>query len=241
LWKALGDAVKKGLLISNPAKVHVAPKVPDDEMFIVQDVPGLVEKMKAGGGHLYIPAMVALFTGMRLGEVLALRWKRVDTDKAVIQVRETLEQTEAHGIRFKPPKSKAGRRDITLPDILVEALREYRKSQLELRMRLGAGKLPDDALLFADVNGTLPSPNAFSAAWSDYAGSKRIGIPDLTFHGLRHTHASQLLDAGVDIVTISKRLGHAKPDITLRIYAHLFRKDDGAAAAINAALGPLRG
>jgi integrase len=56
-------------------------------------------------------------------------------------------------------------------------------------------------------------------------------------HNLRHTHASQLIDAGVDIVTISKRLGHAKPDITLRIYAHLFRKDDGkAAAAINAAL-----
>ena len=60
---------------------------------------------------------------------------------------------------------------------------------------------------------------------------------EVTFHGLRHTHASQLIDAGVDIVTISKRLGHAKPDITLRIYAHLFRKDDSkAAAAINAAL-----
>jgi len=62
-------------------------------------------------------------------------------------------------------------------------------------------------------------------------------VPDLAFHNLRHTHASPLIDAGVDIVTISKRLGHAKPDITLRIYAHLFQKDDGeAAAAINAAL-----
>ena len=57
----------------------------------------------------------------------------------------------------------------------------------------------------------------------------------MTFHALRYTHASQLIDQGVDIVTISKRLGHAKPDITLRIYAHLFRKDDGKAAeAINA-------
>jgi integrase len=71
----------------------------------------------------------------------------------------------------------------------------------------------------------------------------RIGTRDWnpeigTFHALRHTHASQLIDAGVDIVTIRKRLGHAKPDITLRIYAHLFRKDDGkAAAAINAILG----
>jgi integrase len=169
-----------------------------------------------------------------LGEVLALRWSRVDLDKAVIQVREALENTKAHGIRFKSPKSKAGRRDITLPDILIEALRDYRKEQLELRMKLGAGKLADDALLFGDIRGNPPSRNAFSAAWSDFAA--RIGLPEVTFHALRHTHASQLIDAGVDIVTISKRLGHAKPDITLRIYAHLFRKDDGKAAAINAAL-----
>jgi integrase len=102
-------------------------------------------------------------------------------------------------------------------------------------VRLGAGKLPDDGLLFADISGNLSSPNAISAAWSDFARS--IGAPEVTFHALRHTHASQLIDAGVDIVTISKRLGHAKPDITLRVYAHLFRKDDGkAAAAINAAL-----
>ena len=62
----------------------------------------------------------------------------------------------------------------------------------------------------------------------------------MTLHGLRHTHASQLIDAGVDIVTISKRLGHAKPNVTLAVYAHLFRtSDDKAAAAINAALaGP---
>jgi integrase len=76
----------------------------------------------------------------------------------------------------------------------------------------------------------MPSQKRYSKAWSDFR-------PDLGFHNLRHTHASQLIDAGVDIVTISKRLGHAKPDITLRIYAHLFRKDDGkAAAAINASM-----
>jgi integrase len=65
--------------------------------------------------------------------------------------------------------------------------------------------------------------------------AENIGLPGVTFHALRHSHASQLIDAGVDIVTISRRLGHAKPDITLRIYAHLFQKDDSkAAAAINA-------
>src|SRR5207247_11407143 len=113
--------------------------------------------------------------------------------------------------------------------------RGHRKATLALRMQLGAGRLPDDALLFGTIEGEPLSPNAQSAAWADFADS--IDMPDVTFHALRHTHASQLIDAGVDIVTISKRLGHAKPDITLRVYAHLFHKDDGkAAAAINAAL-----
>lgn len=68
-----------------------------------------------------------------------------------------------------------------------------------------------------------------------------IGFPGLGFHALRHTHASQLIDAGIDIVTISRRLGHAKPDITLRVYAHLFSKDDSKASnAINDALQALR-
>ena len=66
-----------------------------------------------------------------------------------------------------------------------------------------------------------------------------IGMPEITFHALRHTHASQLIASGVDIVTISRRLGHAKPSVTLAIYAHMFHTDDRkAAAAINAALQP---
>ena len=106
---------------------------------------------------------------------------------------------------------------------------------LEQALRLGIGKIADDALLFAGADGGPLSPNAVSAAWAHFADN--IGQPAVTFHALRHTHASQLIDAHVDIVTISKRLGHAKPDTTLRVYAHLFRKDDGkAAAAINAAL-----
>jgi len=68
----------------------------------------------------------------------------------------------------------------------------------------------------------------------------RLGLADVTFHALRHTHASQLIDAGADIVTISKRLGHASPNLTLAVYAHLFQRlDDKAAQAINAALASL--
>jgi integrase len=214
LSKALRDATENEIIGKNVASTKAAPKVPDDEMVIVQDGPAFIEMLRTSV-RLHVPAMVSLFTGMRLGEVLALRWARVNLEAGIIKVREALERTKAHGIRFKPPKSKAGRRDITLPDLLIELLREHRKAQLELRLKLGAGRLPDVALLFGDIEGNPPSPNALSAAWSDFA--ERIGMPAVTFHALRHTHASQLIDAGVDIVTISKRLGHAKPDITLRI------------------------
>jgi len=131
LGKALRDAARNGMVARNIASEQSVPKVANDEMVIVRDVPALVAKLRSW--RLGAVAMVSLFTGARLSEVLALRWSRVDLDDGLLKIREALEQTKAHGIRFKPPKSKAGRRDITLPDILVEALREHRRAALDCR------------------------------------------------------------------------------------------------------------
>lgn len=140
-----------------------------------------------------------------------------------------------HGLRFKQPKTKAGRRDITLPDFLIDVLRDHRRAQLELRFALGAGKLDPDGLVFpANIEGKPFNPHVFSLEWATLAERNGIAV---SLHALRHTHASQLIAAGVDVVTVSKRLGHASPNVTLRVYAHMFRNDDSkAAAAINAAL-----
>jgi integrase len=234
LGKVLSDAEKDALVARNVCKIQRAPKVQVQEMAIVKDVPGLIEKLH--GSRLYCLAIIALFTGMRLGEILALRWQHLDLERGVVKVREALEETKAHGVRFKPTKTTAGRRDITLPTIVTETLREHRRELMETRLKLGLGKLGSEDLLFATLQNKPFKTSAASQAWANLAS--RIGMPQITFHALRHTHASQLIDQGVDIVTISKRLGHANPNVTLAVYAHLFAADDGkAAAAINSALG----
>jgi integrase len=169
---------------------------------------------------------------------LALRWRNVDLDNKVISIREAIEQTKARGISFKVPKTKNSVRDLSLPDIVVAALRDLRRQQLEFRVALGLGKLQDDALVFSRPDGSPHSPRAFTKEWADKAES--LGVPEITLHALRHTHASHLIDAGIDVVKISRRLGHASPTVTLTIYAHLFRKrDDKSTDAINAAVASL--
>jgi integrase len=236
LNKALKEAQRFDLITRNVAPTVQPPKVNAAEIQIVGEcrLRELLEKLR---GHEIEPMVtLALFCGLRRGEILALRWGSVDLDKKMLRVREALEETKAQGIVFKSPKSRAGRRDVAMPDIVIDALRRHRVAQLELRAKLGLGRLSDDDLLFVTLNGTPISPRHFSAnVWPGFA--KAIGMPEITFHSLRHTHASQLINAGVDVVTISKRLGHSSPKITLGVYAHLFsNNDERAAQAVNEAL-----
>ena len=237
LSKALKDASKFDMVMKNVATSQQPPTPEDEEVVIVEQerIKELLAKLT--GRSMYPKAITALFTGARRSELLAMRYRYLDLDQKTWEIAESLEETKRHGIRVKKPKTKAGRRHISLPD-MVDALRKHVVAQLELRMRLGLGKPADDDFVFAELDGSPRGPRAFSSEWADCTAS--IGMPDVVFHALRHTHASQLIDANVDIVTISKRLGHANPNITLKVYAHLFRSKDGKAAdAINAALANL--
>ncbi len=184
-------------------------------------------------GWLSPIAKLALATGMRRGELLALRWQDIDLDRGRITVARSLEQTKA-GLRFKETKTRHGRRNITLPISAVADLRAHWRERQEIRLRLGIGKSPPDSLVFCDIEGNPTIPQSVSQAWGKVAEAAKV---EATFHSLRHTHASHLIAAGVDILTISRRLGHASPTITLDVYGHLMpQTDDKAAAAIEAAL-----
>jgi integrase len=140
-----------------------------------------------------------------------------------------VEQTKA-GLRLKAPKTKYGRRTVALPASVVTDLRAHRAAQQTLRLRLGAGRLPDDAFVFPNLDGGLRSPNALTKEWT--RATIDLGLPRVSLHALRHTHASQLIASSMDVLTISRRLGHGSPTITLGVYGHLFTNTDDRAAEI---------
>jgi integrase len=238
MHRALGIAVDWDLLANNPAGRVSPPRVDQEEIIILNAAQIKAILKKAIGRPIYQIGALALATGMRRGELLALRWQDVDVEAGKITVARSLEQTKA-GLRFKEPKTRHGRRTISLPVSAVSDLRAHWKATQEMRLALGAGKSPPESLLFADVNGEPRKPNAVTKEWDRTATMAKQ--PQATLHSLRHTHASHLIAAGLDILTISRRLGHGSPAVTLSVYAHLFpQTDDRAAIAIEAAMTEVR-
>src|SRR5215468_2428657 len=230
LHRALGQAKAWGLIRDNPAEVAKPPKAPDQETPMLQpdQAAALLEHLR--GKPLYLLASLALGTGLRRNEMLGLRWGDVDLDAGRLTIEQSLEQTVAHGIRTKGPKTKHGRRTISLPAHLVTELRQHWREQQEQRLGIGRGKAPDSAPVFATADGQHLSPNAITKAWP--VAMAAVGMPAVTLHSLRHTHASILIASGVDILTISRRLGHSSPTITLSVYGHLIHGTDDRAAQI---------
>ena len=144
------------------------------------------------------------------------------------QIIAILREHEA-GVATADLCRKHGMSNASLPPSAVKALRAHRIAQMKQSLALGLGKLPDDALVFGQLDGAPMSPDNLSRDWRRTC--RRLGLPLVSFHALRHTHASALIAAGLDVVTISRRLGHTNPTVTLNTYAHLFRQTDSVAAA----------
>jgi integrase len=235
LHKALADAMKRELLFRNPADLISPPKVAANEMKILDaaTVNAVLEAMRETS--IYPQIVVLLATGMRRGEIAGLQWRDIDLNGKKLHIERSVESTEA-GLRVKSPKTAHGRRLIALPEAAVTVLRQHRKATMETRLALGAGRLPDEAFVFGDIEGKVRDPVLLTEHWRRL--TKARGLPAVTLQSLRHSHASALIAAGTDIVTVSRRLGHGSPTVTLGVYAHLFDKgDEGAALAIDNIFG----
>lgn len=231
LHRVLGHAAEWGVIQSNIASTVTPPRVDSTEVEVMSPDQCRAVLRHLEGRPLHIIVSTALATGMRRGEILALRWQDIDLDRSLARVERSLEQTHGkeNNLRFKQPKTKHGRRSIALPAYLVAELRAHWKAQQEQRLSMGLGKAPADSLVFARFDGEARAPNGLTKEWALTMKAMKMGF---TFHSLRHTHASQLIASGMDVLTISRRLGHSTPTITLGVYGHLFPDSDARAAQI---------
>ncbi len=172
--------------------------------------------------------VVAIGTGLRWGEIAALRWADIDTKARTLQVQRTV--AEARGRVFvNPPKSKASRRTVPLPTFALDALERHR-SQRATAPHPTAWVFPNR------IGGLLRKSNFYTAYWKPLR--EQAGVPTTRFHDLRHTTATLLLKKGVHPKVVQAVLGHSRFGITMDLYSHLV---DGmqqeAANALDALLG----
>jgi integrase len=234
LHGALEIATATEVVGRNVASSIHPPKVEEEEVEIMSapDIADTLKKLR--GSEWETIVSVDLGTGLRRGELVGLQWGDFNLDGAALKVQRSVEETKA-GLRLKVTKTKYGRRTLSLAPSTVDVLRAHLKKQRETRISLGMGRETPETMVFSTPDGQLLSPDNLSRDWRRLVKARKL--PAVTFHALRHTHASALIAGGLDVVKISRRLGHSSPKVTLTIYAHLFEKGDQAAAsAIEATL-----
>lgn len=220
LRAALAKAVKSGLLPRNVASLSESVRV--DRHKIDGMAPEQAARIIAAVAEHALGALVrlALSTGARQGELLALRWQDVDFEDRTLKIERTYQRGT-----FTEPKTRRSRRTIELSDDDVRLLKEHRERQKVTSI---------GGLVFCRSNG---QPLAGTSITREFqAHLKRAGLPSIRFHNLRHGNATILLAAGVPVHVVSERLGHADERITLTVYSHVIPKQRREAADVLAAV-----
>lgn len=233
LRRALQQAMKWGLIVRNPCDAVDVPRAPRTEMQVLDrdQVETLLRATCDDREHaLYVVAVTA---GLRLGELLGLKWGDVDSDRARLMVQRACQFQSGRGLVFTEPKTSKSRRTVMLSQRAVSALREHRRRQLEERLVLGS-EWTDRDLVFPNHTGGLLNPGNASNAFK--TALIAAGLPVARFHDLRHTAATLLLSAGTHPKIVSEMLGHSSIALTLDTYSHVIPTMHGEAAATMDAL-----
>ena len=226
LSEAINHAVKMGLVARNVAQAADLPKPENRAMptLAPDDVPKFLQFAEETPYFIFFYTL--LYTGMRRGEALALKWKNLDPDLATVSVVESGYKLKKEYI-IKEPKTPHSRRQIALSPTLAIALRKHREREEAVRLTLGR-PLSDQDFVFAHPDGTPLAPDTVTHAFAKILA--RAGLPHVRLHDLRHTHATIMLRAGVHPKIVSERLGHSSIRITLDTYSHVLPGLQEAAA-----------
>jgi integrase len=230
LSTALKRAVKLKLILYNPAEncADQLPRYERQEMTVLSVEQSRKLLDAATGSQLYGAILLALATGARRGECLGLRWRNVNLDRGVIRIVEQLEERRGQDIRAKLPKGEKVR-TVTLAPVHIEALRKLKVAQAEHFLSCGVRQAPD-ILVCALPDGSDPKPTALTWQFARFI-RKVPGLPPISFHDLRHTHATIGLEAGIPAKVMQERLGHSSISITLDTYSHVTETMQEQAAA----------
>jgi integrase len=189
--------------------------------------------LSLGAGHHHgVLFRLAAMTGLRRAELCGLYWSDVDLDAARLTIRRSLTAVRGQLVEGEP-KTARGRRSVDLDEATAAVLRAHRTAQLERRLLVGAA-YRDRNYVFVAPDGAPWSPDTIGHAFERLVA--RSELPRIRFHDLRHTHASHLLAAGVNVKVVSDRLGHASVSFTLDVYGHVMPGQQASAAAAAAAL-----
>lgn len=221
---ALNRARKLRLIAANPCEFVDPPRCERNEMrslapIEVQQYLATFDRTDLGAA-----VAVAIGSGCRRGELLALRWSDVDLEKGTLRIARSLERVTIkttnrarYELRFKEPKTKRSRRTIALPPFAIARLRRHRAEQGE--RFLHAGGRPDGSTLIFEREGLPWNPNTFGLTFAQIA--RDAELPRVRLHDLRHSFASLLLAGGADLKTVSTALGHSTIAVTADTYAHV--------------------
>ena len=219
-------AIGEGLVKVNPVTASKSPR--GVKRPAVAFSPAHQRLLVDGSTHWLLPDILEFDggVGVRRGELLALRWSDILGDEA----RFLRSLSQANGVlTFKEVKTPAGNRTLTIPASGMVVLARIRKRQAEFRIQFGPSYRTDLDLVFCSPDGSPLMPDSISAAVS--ALCRRLKLPKgSSLHTLRHTHASELLADGVELPTVSARLGHSSPQVTAKLYAHILGGRDREAA-----------
>jgi len=226
----LKSAVKDDQLIdSNPADRMRPPRSVRKEAEYLDDIQSiqLLELLEEEPIKYKTAIIMLLFLGLRRGELLGLEWSDIDFNNRKVNIRRTSQYIAGKGIITKEPKTSSSVRTIKLSDICFDQLQTYRAWQEEQRLALG-NQWHNINRLFTTWNGLPMHPDTLSGWFKDFI--KRSDLPNIHLHSLRHTNATLMIASGIDIRTVTRRLGHAQTSTTMNIYTHAIQSADAKAA-----------
>jgi integrase len=215
---ALKHALRQGLIVRNPAELVDPPKMARPEISPLSEVQARRLLKEVESDRLVALYVVALATGMRQGELLALRWQDVKLSARSISVCRSVRWVPRTGFVWNEPKTKRSRRTISISPQVVVALRLHQMRQQGERERLGTAWRYQELVFTTAIGTPLESRNVLR---NFHRHLEVTGLPHIRFHDLRHTAATLLLSQNVNPKVVSEMLGHSSVSTTLDIYSHV--------------------